>query len=82
MLMEQLALAVAGGSSVSKWARENNVLIRTASGWAVTQEFKTLVKDHRRRLVDAAIGRLTKHIGVAVGEIARLVKHGQTDAIR
>jgi hypothetical protein len=80
--MEALALAVAAGRSVAAWARETGTPGRTAYGWTQTPEFKSLVRTHRRRLVDAGIGKLTRHVCKAVNQIAKLADQAQSEAVK
>lgn len=81
-LMSQCALAVASGASIGRWARENKVPERTAYGWSMLPEFKTLVASNRQTIVSRAVGVLVKHSTAAARELARLVKNGESDSIR
>ncbi len=80
--VSQLSLAVASGMSVARWSKENSVPLRTCYTWSSTPEFKERVAEHRRRMVDRTIGRLTNHAARAVADIARLMKSRDSDAVR
>jgi hypothetical protein len=79
---EMCALAVAAGSSVGRWARENKVHERTAYGWSMKPEFKALVSGHRDRIINRSVGILVKHSTAASRELARLIKNGTNDSIK
>ena len=81
-LMGKCALAVAAGSSVSQWAKANEIPVRTTYGWSRTTEFKSLVASHRQRIVDRAVGKLTKHAQRLSTRSRNFVKSGETDAIK
>jgi hypothetical protein len=55
-----LALAIAGGESIAAWAQENGVSERTAFSWAKDPKVRREVEACRRRVVNQAIGRLTR----------------------
>lgn len=76
------ALAVAAGASIGSWARANGVHERTAYGWSMTPEFKTLVAAHRDRIINKAVGILVKNSTAASRELARLIKNGMNDSIK
>jgi uncharacterized membrane-anchored protein len=78
----QLALAVAAGTQIPAWCKENQVAVRTAYHWYKKEEFKALVREYRRRAVDRAIGMMAKHLAKAVAKIVRLIEEGQNDSIK
>lgn len=80
--VDQLAVAVASGSSVASWCNKSAVPVRTAYAWAAEPSFKARVAEHRGRIIDRAIGRLSAHVTRAVAEIARLVKTANSEAVR
>jgi hypothetical protein len=80
--MRKCALARALGESLKEWSEANGVPPRTVRGWAMTPEFKALVESHRARIVDQAIGKLTRHLTKAVQEMGRLIKEGKDDGIK
>ena len=78
----QLAVAVASGRSVAAWARDANVAVRTAYAWTATAGFQAMVADHRRKLVDRAIGKLAAHVTLGVTTIARLAKNAESESVK
>lgn len=77
-----LAIAVAGGESVADWARTKEVPARTAYRWAATPEIRRTVQEIRRRSVDQAIGRLSRHATTAAEQIAKLAETAEAEAVR
>jgi hypothetical protein len=78
----QLALAIAQGVSVAKWARTNGVPRRTAFQWAKDPEVRKVVQGCRRRVIDQAVGQMTKLSTRAVHTIGWLSEEGDSHAIR
>ena len=78
----QLALAIAQGVSVEKWARTNGVPRRTAFLWAKEPEVRKVVQACRRRVIDQAVGQMTKLSTRAVHTIGWLSEKGDSHAIR
>ena len=68
----QLAVAVAQGISVAAWARTNEVPRATAYRWASEPEVRRAVEACRRRIVDQAVGKMTKKSNWAVDRIVKL----------
>jgi hypothetical protein len=81
-LMNRCALAVAGGSSIGRWATENGVHPRTAYEWNRKRDFKELVAKFRRRYTDRAIGVMTKELTASIRELARLRDQSPIDTVR
>jgi hypothetical protein len=81
-LKANLALAMAGGSTVKAWADANGVADRTARTWSNSPEVRDQVEAIRREIVHCTIGRLCNHATAAADEIARLVTGASTDAVR
>ena len=52
----QLAVALAQGSSISAWARANDVAKETARRWAREPEVRAEIEAFRRRAIDRAVG--------------------------
>jgi len=77
-----LALAMAAGETVAAWARENQVPVRTARTWSNSPEVRKLVRRIRRRVIDRAVGRLSKNATAAADEIVRLAKKAASEAVR
>jgi hypothetical protein len=78
----QLALAIAQGVPVAAWARSSGVSRRTAFYWAKHPEVRKMVLSCRRRVLDRAVGRMTKQSNEAVDTIVRISKEGDTDSVR
>jgi hypothetical protein len=78
----QLALAVAQGVSIEKWARKSGVPRRTAFRWAKEREVRRVVQAYRRRVIDQAVGQMTKLSTRAVRTIGWLSEEGDSHAIR
>ena len=81
-LIGRLALAIAAGSTATKWAREQGLEPRTVRNWARLPECKLAVERHRRQIVDRAIGKLTRHTLAAVDVLAKLMKDGENGSIQ
>jgi len=78
----QLALALAQGMSAASWARTNQVAKATAYRWAKDPEVRAAVLSYRRRLIDQAIGQMTRHTTSAAKEIARIAQKSKLDSVR
>ena len=77
-----LALAMAVGDTVADWASEKHVALRTAQAWSASREVRKEVRRIRRRVLDAAIGRLSKNATAAADRIAQLVKDAKSEAVQ
>jgi hypothetical protein len=77
-----LALAMAGGSTVKAWADANGVADRTARTWSKSPEVLDQVEAIRREVLDRTVGRLSDNATAAVDEIVRLVKDAASEAVR
>ena len=77
-----LALAMAGGSTVKAWADANGVADRTARTWSNSQEVRDQVEAIRREILHCTIGRLCNHATAAADEIARLAAEATSEAVR
>ena len=77
-----LALAMAGGSTVKAWADAHGVADRTARTWSNSPEVRDQVEAIRREVLDRAVGRLSDNAIAAADEIARLVKEAASEAVR
>ena len=78
----QLALAIAHGISVDKWARKHNVPRTTAFRWAREQKVRAAVEFYRRRALDRAVGRMARHVDRAAGGIAKLAKDAVSESVK
>lgn len=76
--MAALALALASGRSLTAWARENQTPARTARRWAALPEVRDQVERIRRKAVDRAIGKLTRHATRAAAVLAELAEARET----
>jgi hypothetical protein len=81
-LKGQLALAVANGQSIARWANEHKVGVRTAHTWAKAPEFRSEVAELRARLLDRAIGVLARRVAANAGQINRLASKAESEAVR
>jgi hypothetical protein len=77
-----LALALATGRTVRAWAKLHDVPERTAYSWARSPEVRTQVRRIRRRAIDRAIGRLSRHAAAAADRIAQLADAAQSEAVQ
>jgi hypothetical protein len=81
-LKSKLALAVAGGQSIVKWARARGIGVRTAHTWARDPVFRARVAELRARLLDRAIGVLARRVAANATEINRLASQAESEAVR
>ncbi len=79
---DDLALAVAMGSTITAWAKENKVPLRTANEWAGKPEFKAAVEAHRRAINDRALGVFVRFKVEAVGTLARLMRSAKSEQVQ
>jgi L-amino acid N-acyltransferase YncA len=77
-----LAVALAEGTSVAKWASSNEVPERTAYRWAAEPEVRSEVETIRRRALDEAIGRMAKRATWAVDGIVDLGENAASESVR
>ena len=77
-----LALALATGRTVKAWATAHDVPGRTAYSWARSPEVKKRVRRIRRRALDRAVGRLSRHAAAAADRIAKLADAAQSEAVQ
>src|SRR5262249_44487591 len=78
----QLALALAGGATVSDWAEKNNVSERPASRLAASPEAPDRVEAIRRDAFEQAVGRLSGNARGAAEQINRLAREANSEAVR
>jgi hypothetical protein len=81
-LIDELALEIAAGGSVRKWAADHGIPERTCYGWSGSPGFVELVQSHRRKMTDRVIGQLTGKASKAVRCLERLMEHGAADSVR
>jgi hypothetical protein len=77
-----LALAIAQGIAIIKWARANDVPKSTAFRWARDSNVRAMVENVRRRCVDRAVGHMAKNATYAATEIVRLGKEAESESVR
>jgi hypothetical protein len=77
-----LAVAIAEGTPVEKWASTNSVPERTAYRWAAEPEIRSEIESIRRRALDEAIGRLAKRATWAVDGIVGLGENAASESVR
>jgi hypothetical protein len=78
-----LALALATGRTVKAWAKQHDdVAERTAYNWARSPEVRSMVRRIRRRAIDRAIGRLSRHAAAAADRIAHLANAAQSESVQ
>jgi hypothetical protein len=78
----QLALAIAQGVSIAKWARANDVPAPTAFRWARDPALRRTVETYRRRTIDEAVGRMAKHTAWAADGIVAVAKDADTYTVK
>ena len=78
----QLALAIGQGVSIAAWARANEVSRRTAFSWAKDPLVRKAADSYRRRVIDQAIGRMTKQSTLAADTVISIVKEAASDSVR
>ena len=79
----QLALAIARGDCAAEWARSNEIPKATAYRWAKAPKFREAVESYRRRMIDQAVGVLTKQMADAAVGIAGIAREGDnSDSVR
>ncbi len=79
---DQLALAIARGTSVTLWARANQVPRRTAYRWASDPKVRDVVETCRRRARDRAIGRMARRATWASDQIAILATAAESESLK
>jgi len=81
-LRTQLALAVAHGTSLTKWAEANNVSRRTAFRWAAEPGVKKCVNAIRRRALDRAVGQFSRRATWAAQGIVKLADTASSESVK
>ncbi len=77
-----LAIAVADGIPVAEWALQNGVNERTAYRWAAEPEVRSEVESIRSRVLDEAIGRMSRRVAWAVDKIFALGENATSESVR
>jgi hypothetical protein len=81
-LKNQLIIEIAEGTSVDVWAAKNGVARRTAFRWAKEPSVRKQVERHRRRILDAAVGRMTRGISKATIGMLKLASGASSESVR
>jgi hypothetical protein len=79
---EAMALLLAGGASVAHVAEKTGVCERPIHRRLQLPAFRARISELRSAFVQGAIGRLSMLGALAVDELHRLIKHGDSDAIK
>ncbi len=77
-----LALAIGQGVSIAAWARANEVTRPTAFRWAKDPLVRKAADSYRRRVIDQAIGRMTKQTTLAADTVISIAKEAASDSVR
>jgi hypothetical protein len=77
-----LALAIAQGTSLQKWAEANSVSRSTAYRWAEESEVKAWANAIRRRALDRAVGLLSRRVSWAARGIVKLADTAGSEAVK
>jgi hypothetical protein len=79
---EDLALAVARGVPLVRWAKQQGIPERTARDWASKPEFKATVASVRRRIIDRTVGKLVASSTAAVTAMVRIMERSNNDYVK
>jgi hypothetical protein len=78
----ELAQALAQGISAARWAKSRKVPRNTAYRWAREPAVRKDVEAIRRRTIDLAVGRMTRHTTRAAEGIVRLAEGAESESVR
>ena len=78
----QLALAIARGESITAWARQNEVPLRTAYRWSREPQVRSEVQEWRRYVLDLAISRMARLSLKATDGIAKLGAGAESESVQ
>jgi hypothetical protein len=78
----QLALAIAQGSTATAWARKNSVPRRTVQRWAKEPKVRAMVESIRRKAIDRAVGLMSVRAGWAACQIVKLGGNADSESVR
>jgi hypothetical protein len=78
----QLAVALAQGSSISAWARANNVAKETARRWAREPEVRAEIEALRRDAIDRAVSVFARRAGWAANGICKLASRAESESVK
>jgi hypothetical protein len=77
-----LALAMAAGTAVPDWARDNDVHRRTAYTWSKSPEVLDQVQLIRSQVLDRTAGRLSDNATAAADKIAQLAREAASESVQ
>ena len=77
-----LAIALARGTSISVWARANDVAKETARRWSREPEVRAEIETFRRRAIDRAVGVFAGRAGWAAGGICKLASGAESESVK
>jgi hypothetical protein len=78
----QLAVAIARGESITEWAGQNEVPLRTAYRWSRDPRVRRAIEAWRRRALNQALGRLAGLSMKAAEGIARLGESAESESVQ
>jgi hypothetical protein len=72
---EQLAVLLAGGSSITAAAKQIKIGERTAHRWLRNADYRAFITDLRAQLIESVLGKLSDAAGSAVDVLRDLLAH-------
>jgi hypothetical protein len=81
-LKSKLALMIARGKTITAWASQNEVPLRTAYRWSRDPQVRGEVQEWRRYVLDLAIGRLARLSLKATDGIAKLGAGAESESVQ
>ena len=78
----KLAIAIANGLKISKWASDNQVPHRTAYRWANDPKVQAKVELCRSRALDRAIGQMAHNVNFAAQGINTLARQAVSESVK
>jgi hypothetical protein len=77
-----LAIAIARGKSIGKWAAEQSIPRRTAYNWASDRNVQAVAREWRRRAYEETIGLYAKHSTWALELVVALAAGATSESVR
>ena len=81
-LKSELALMIARGKTITEWASQNQVPLRTAYRWSRDPQVRGEVQEWRRYVLDLAIGRMARLSLKATDAIAKLGAGAESESVQ
>jgi hypothetical protein len=78
----QLAISIAQGISVRKWALASNVPPATAYRWSKEPQVRKMAEACRRRFLDRAVGMMVQRGPWAVNKVIGLATGAESESVR